>query len=64
VVSGRQEEQHETHGQTQSATQAPTAEQLDERVELPDDPAKVIEAILNVDPNAPEAGKATAKRRP
>jgi hypothetical protein len=51
-------------GKRKEPHKRPTAEQLDERINLPDDPAKVIEAILNVDPNAPEADKAKPKRRP
>ena len=51
-------------GKRKAPHKRPTAEQLDARVKLPDDPAKVIEAILKVDPNAPEAEKAKAKRRP
>ena len=51
-------------GKRKEPHKRPTAEQLDERVKLPDDPAKVIEAILNVDPDAPEVDKTKANDCP
>ncbi len=43
-------------GKRKEPHKRPTAEQMDERVKLPDDPSKVIEAVLKVDPNASAAG--------
>jgi len=43
---------HKDEAKPRQKHHRPTREEMDERVNLPDDPEKVIEAVLKVDPES------------